>query len=71
MTIATTKLAMGFLSSNQRPSCKTCFHGVERRADRMPPYDTAHWYCRKGGFITTAMATCSQHQPVVKGGAKQ
>lgn len=60
-TIAVAQSCMGYLRANQRPACKNCKHGEERRADRMPPYDTAHWYCKKGGFITTAMATCNEH----------
>ena len=61
-SIQVAKLGMGFLSANQRHACKNCRHGEERRADRMPPYDTATWYCKKGGFMVSAMAACDQHQ---------
>jgi hypothetical protein len=70
MTIATTQLAMGFQSANSRPACRNCIHGDESYADRMPPYNTKTWRCSKGGFGTTAMAICKQHQPKNKGGAK-
>lgn len=60
-TIAVAKIGMGYQTAGQRPSCKNCKHGDERRADRMPPYDTATWHCKKGGFITSAMATCNEY----------
>lgn len=71
MTIATTQLGMGYQSANQRPACRNCFHGSEQYADRMPPFNTKTWRCKKGGFNTTAMAICAQHHPVNQGGAKQ
>lgn len=54
-TIAVVKIAMGYRSSDQRPSCSNCLHastGTEH-----PP----RWRCQKGSFFTTAMATCSAH----------
>jgi hypothetical protein len=63
------KLTMGYQLANQRPACKNCHHVQEQREDRMPPYDTVRWQCKKGGFLTSAMATCNQHQPFVKKGA--
>lgn len=60
-TIAVAKIGMGYQAAQQRPACRNCKHGDERRADRMPPYDAAHWYCKQGGFKTTAMATCNEH----------
>lgn len=61
-TIAVAKIGMGYQAALQRPACRNCKHGEERRADRMPPYNTAHWYCKKGGFKTTAMATCDEYE---------
>lgn len=57
-TIRAAKLGMGYRSSNQRPACKTCLH-----ADEAPLGDgsCSRWFCKKGGFTTTAMAVCSQH----------
>lgn len=71
MTIASAKLVMDYTPANSRPACRNCFHGDEQFADRMPPYNTKTWRCKKGGFGTTAMAVCTLHQPVIKGGAKQ
>lgn len=62
-TIQVTKIGIGYQSPGQRPSCRNCKHGEEVRADRMPPFDTAYWRCKRFGFRTTAMATCQQQQP--------
>lgn len=62
MTIETTKLRMGFQSAGFRSACRNCIHGHEEIADRMPPYDTRSWKCKKGGFRTTAMAVCKDHE---------
>jgi hypothetical protein len=63
VTIDAMKQSMGFQSATFRPSCRNCKHGHEEIAERMPPYDTRSWKCKKGGFRTTAMATCNEHQP--------
>lgn len=63
-TIQGAKLSMGFLAAKQRPSCNNCYYCEERYEERMPPYNTKSWNCKKGGFMTSAMATCNQHQPV-------
>jgi hypothetical protein len=63
MTIQTTKLSMGFQSAGSRPACRNCRHGQEEIAERMPPYDTSSWKCKKGGFRATAMAVCNEHEP--------
>lgn len=57
-TIRGAKLGMGYRSSNQRPACKTCLH-----ADESPVAqgNCSRWFCKKGGFTTTAMAICNQH----------
>lgn len=70
MTIASTQLAMDYKPANARPACRNCYHGDESFADRMPPYNTKTWRCKKGSFGTTAMAICAQHQPMLQGGAK-
>jgi hypothetical protein len=63
MTIDAMKRSMVFQSATVRPACRNCKHGHEEIAERMPPYDTRSWKCKKGGFRTTAMATCNEHQP--------
>lgn len=62
-TIAVVKASAGYQPANQRQACKNCAQGEEVRTDRMPPYDTATWQCKRFGFKTTAMAICHQHQP--------
>ncbi len=61
-SIAGTKAAINYQAANQRPACKNCAQGEEMRADRMPPFDTATWQCKRFGFKTTAMAICQHHQ---------
>lgn len=63
ITAAVAKANQGFIAANQRQGCNTCQHGKELREDRMPPYDTASWQCKFGGFRTTAKAICNQHKP--------
>ena len=53
------KLAQQFVPANKRPSCRNCFHASETVAVGGAPL----WQCMKGGFFTTALATCAQHQP--------
>ena len=60
--ITVSKAAQGFVPANARPSCRNCKHGKQEFADRAPPFDTASWRCNKGGFFTTALATCSLHE---------
>lgn len=54
-TIAVAKIGMGYQPATQRPSCCNCKHG--NTGAEHPP----RWRCTKGGFLTTAMATCNQH----------
>lgn len=63
-SIQNAKAGMFYQTATQRPSCRNCYHGKEEREDRMPPFDTARWRCKKAGFITSALATCGEHQPV-------
>jgi hypothetical protein len=63
MTIDAMKQSMGVQVASARPACRNCKHGREEIADRSPPFDTRSWKCKKGGFRTTAMATCNEHQP--------
>lgn len=63
MTIEAMKRSMGVQLASLRPACRNCKHGKEEIADRMPPYDTRSWKCKKGGFRTTAMAVCNEHEP--------
>jgi hypothetical protein len=59
--IATKKAAMGWVQASQRPGCHNCHQVDEVYADRAPPYDTKSWYCKLGGFYTSASAICAQH----------
>ena len=61
-SIQVAKIGMGYQTATKRPSCMNCKHGDQNFADRAPPWNTAHWTCKKGGFNTTAMAICSQHE---------
>ncbi|MDO8776580.1 MAG: hypothetical protein Q7K57_49280 [Burkholderiaceae bacterium] len=63
-TIQVAQRVMVYRSANERTSCKNCYHVDESFADRSPPWNTKTWRCKKGGFSTTAMAICEQHQPV-------
>ena len=56
------KANQGFIPSNMRQSCSNCYHSREQREDRMPPYDSVNWYCKLGGFRTTAKAICDRYQ---------
>ena len=62
-SIQVAKLGMGYQTATKRPSCMNCKHGDQQLVDRMPPYDKAGWRCTKGGFGTTALAVCKQHEP--------
>lgn len=53
----------GFLTATARPRCGNCKHGHEQIAERMPPYDTRTWRCKRGGFTVTAGAICDRHEP--------
>jgi ribosomal protein L37AE/L43A len=56
-SIQAAKLGMGYLSANQRPACKNCHHSTQKSVEPVM------WFCKKGGFITTAMAACDEHEP--------
>lgn len=64
-TIQVAKRGMGFQSAGERDGCKNCQHAEQHYVDRMPPYDRAGWRCKKGGFMTSAMAICQKHQPIL------
>lgn len=55
------KTNQGFVAANERQGCNNCTHGEEKREERLPPYDTASWRCKLGGFRTTAKAVCDKH----------
>ena len=61
-TIKSRQAAMDFQSAGQRSGCRDCKHGKQVIVDRMPPYDTAGWECKLGGFKVSAMAICSKHE---------
>lgn len=56
----TARKVQGFLSATARPRCGNCRHAHEDIADRMPPYDTRTWRCRRGGFTVSAGAICDR-----------
>lgn len=53
------KLAMGYHLAGRSKNRK---HAHEEIADRMPPYDTRSWKCRKGGFPISPLAICDQYE---------
>lgn len=61
-SIAVAKSSMGFTPAKSRPGCCNCIHVKRDYQDRMPPYDTASWTCKKGGFYVTAQAICKKHE---------
>ena len=62
-TIKSRQAAMGFQNPGQRSGCRDCKHFEQVTAEREPPYDTAGWECKLGGFKVSAMAICSKHEP--------
>lgn len=62
-SIQVAKLAMRWVGAKSRPACRNCIDGGEEREDRMPPFDTVRWRCRKAGFLTSPMAVCNEHKP--------
>lgn len=63
-TIKSVKSSMGFIAARDREdTCAGCAHVEVDHQDRMPPYDTAILTCTKGGFHTSKMAVCRDHQP--------
>ena len=67
--IIVSKAVQGFIAANARPSCRNCKHVNQRVAERNPPFDTVSWFCKKGGFYTSALAICNQHDPMRPGAA--
>lgn len=61
MSVASVRAAIGYQTASQRPACRDCMHGHEEIADRMPPYDTRTWHCRKHDLPTSALAICNDH----------
>lgn len=62
MSAATVKAAIGYQTPTKRAACRNCTHGHEEIADRMPPYDTRSWHCRKHRIQISAQAICNDHQ---------
>ena len=58
-SIISTRLAMGYQFAGERMACKNC---QEVETQTMAPYAPL-WYCKAGGFHTTAMAICQRHKP--------
>lgn len=62
-TIKTVKSSMGYTAARDRAdTCAGCKHFEATYPDRMPPYDKPSFKCRKGGFYTSQMAVCDQHE---------
>lgn len=63
-TIKSVKSAMGYTPARERTDTCACRALFEAEyPDRMPPYDKPHFKCREGGFYTSRMAVCRQHEP--------
>lgn len=59
--ITAAKNAQGYVAANQRQRCMTCEHS--RQSHTM-------LQCRKGGFLVTAYAVCTQWQIIQPPGFK-
>ena len=69
-SIQSRQAAVGYQTTNQRPSCRNCKHGAEVFADHASPMDGPRWECDRYGFRVTATAICNRHEPKgQKGGA--
>lgn len=63
-SIAVAKLGMGYQTASQRPGCAGCKHVSEHLDEHKHyPYDKPIYRCKKGGFNTSAMAICREHEP--------
>lgn len=63
-TIKSVKSSMGYTPARERTdTCIGCAHVEETIPERMPPFDTPILTCSKGGFHTSKMAVCRQHEP--------
>ncbi|MBB5204413.1 hypothetical protein HNQ51_001727 [Inhella inkyongensis] len=60
--IAAAKAGMGYQAATERPRCANCLYSAQEYVDRMPPYDRSGLRCRRGGYLVTAYAVCSQYQ---------
>jgi len=62
-TIKSVQRSMGFIAARERTdTCACCKHFEANYPDRMPPFDKPSFKCRKGGFYTSQMAVCEQHE---------
>ncbi|MFZ5566701.1 MAG: hypothetical protein ACOY95_06835 [Pseudomonadota bacterium] len=64
-SIQVAKSSMGFQSAGQRDGCARCYHVTKVSPDlAYAGPNNPQWKCRKGGFLTSAMAICQQFQPI-------
>lgn len=61
-TADTARTVQGYQSATTRSRCGNCKHGHEQISERMPPYDTRTWRCKRGGFTVTAGAICGRYE---------
>lgn len=62
-TIKSVKSSMGYIAARERTdTCAGCKHFEKVYPERMPPYDKPYSTCSKGGFNTSPMAVCKQHE---------
>ncbi len=59
---ALANLGVHYVTASARDACRNCKHGHEVIADRMPPYDTRSWQCRRFDQSTTALAICNKYE---------
>lgn len=61
-SLESVKLKMGWVGANRLPTCRNCKHGEERRTGRATSLDKPDWYCKKGEYLTSAWASCKEHE---------
>lgn len=62
-TIKSVQSSMGYAAALDRTdTCTHCTHFEKVDQGSQPPFDKPKFMCRKGGFYTTYMAVCNQHE---------
>ena len=62
-SIQSRQAAIGYKTSNQRPSCRNCKHGAEVFTGHAAPTEGPRWECGRYDFRVTATAICDRHEP--------
>jgi hypothetical protein len=58
-SIDNVKATMGWHNPSQRAACWNCIHSTNDGSGAFG----AIWRCGNGGFITSRLAICDEHQP--------